>query len=90
MRRSYTHFCACGKALDARLRALGAARFALRADVNREDWRAVDAWIDAAVSALAALPLKPYGKTAGAEPLVSCELYIYEGCQCSSSSCTYS
>ena len=34
-RRSYEHFCACGKMLDARLEALGGKRFIPRADVNR-------------------------------------------------------
>lgn len=33
--RSYEHFCACGKMLDAKLEALGGRRFVPRADVNR-------------------------------------------------------
>jgi sulfite reductase (NADPH) flavoprotein alpha-component len=33
--RSYEHFCACGKMLDARLEGLGGKRFVPRADVNR-------------------------------------------------------
>lgn len=33
--RSYEHFCACGKMLDARLEALGGKRFVPRTDVNR-------------------------------------------------------
>lgn len=64
--RSYAHFCACGKMLDERLEQLGAKRFTGRADVNREDWRAVDAWIEAAVAGLDSLTLKALGSTAGA------------------------
>ncbi len=64
-RRSYTHFCACGKAVDARLEALGGARFAPRADINREDWKAVDAWIEAAVASLLQLPLKTFAQSSG-------------------------
>ncbi len=58
-RRSYAHFCACGKALDARLEALGGRRLAARADVNREDRRAVDAWAAAVCAALPGLALRP-------------------------------
>ena len=66
LRRSYAHFCACGKMLDARLEHLGAKRLAGRADVNREDWRAVDAWIEAAVAGLDSLKLKAHKDIAGA------------------------
>ena len=52
--------------LDERLEQLGAKRFTGRADVNREDWRAVDAWIEAAVAGLDSLTLKALGSTAGA------------------------
>ena len=64
--RSYAHFCACGKMLDARLEQLGGKRFSGRADVNREDWKAVDAWIQAAVADLDGLELAAHSNTAGA------------------------
>ena len=64
--RSYAHFCACGKMLDARLEQLGAKRFSGRADINREDWKAVDAWIQAAVADLDSLQLKAHSSRAGA------------------------
>ena len=67
--RSYAHFCACGKMLDARLEQLGAKRFSGRADVNREDWKAVDAWIQAAVADLDSLHLKAHSSIAGAAAL---------------------
>ena len=57
--RSYAHYCACGKALDARLQELGGQRLAARADVNREDRRAVDAWLDAVCAGVGRLPLAP-------------------------------
>ena len=56
---SYTHFCKAGRALDARLLALGGGVTTPRVDINREDWVAVDAWIAAAVDALVALKLPP-------------------------------
>jgi len=43
--RSYNHFCACGKQLDARLAALQARQFVGRQEVNKEDWKAVAGWI---------------------------------------------
>ncbi|EIE23365.1 hypothetical protein COCSUDRAFT_36399 [Coccomyxa subellipsoidea C-169] len=64
---SYTHFCACGKAVDARLEQLGGQRCAPRADINREDWKAVDAWIEAAVRSLSELPLKTLAQSAGGQ-----------------------
>jgi hypothetical protein len=64
--RSYTHFCACGKAIDSRLEQLGAKRCAPRADINREDWKAVDAWIESAVGSLLELPLKTLVQSTGA------------------------
>ncbi len=57
-RRSYQHFCRCGKQLDSRLGQLGASRFFDRADINREDWPAIDAWIDGVLAALPTLGLK--------------------------------
>jgi sulfite reductase (NADPH) flavoprotein alpha-component len=56
---SYTHFCKAGRALDARLLALGGDAATSRVDINREDWAAVDAWIAAAVDSLVALKLAP-------------------------------
>lgn len=70
--RSYQHFCRCGRSLDARLEALGGARLAPRVDVNREDWKAIDGWLEGVLAGLAALPLKTVeqlgglGKAAGA------------------------
>ena len=51
--------------MDARLEALGGARCAPRADINREDWKAVDAWIEAAVASLLKLPLKTLAQSSG-------------------------
>jgi sulfite reductase (NADPH) flavoprotein alpha-component len=56
---SYTHFCKAGRAVDARLLALRGDATAPRADINREDWAAVDAWIAAAVDSLVARKLSP-------------------------------
>ncbi len=56
---SYTHFCKAGRALDARLLALGGGVTTPRVDINREDWAAVDAWIAAAVDSLVARTLPP-------------------------------
>jgi len=67
--RSYTHFCACGKAVDSRLEQLGGQRCAPRADINREDWKAVDGWIAAVLASLSALPLQTLQqRSAGARP----------------------
>ena len=64
--RSYQHFCRCGRSLDARLEALGGARLAPRADINREDWPAIDAWIEGVLEGLAGLPLKSLAELGGA------------------------
>ena len=63
---SYTHFCACGKRLDARLAELGAHRVVQRRDVNKEDYKAVDAWLDAVCGSLPLLPLKSVIELGGA------------------------
>jgi sulfite reductase (NADPH) flavoprotein alpha-component len=55
---SYTHFAQCGKDIDARLETLGATRVVSRVDVNKEDWIAIDGWINSVVSALAGMELK--------------------------------
>ena len=53
--RSYTHFARCGKTIDARLAGLGAARFQSRVDVNKEDWNAINGWIESVLEGLHAL-----------------------------------
>jgi sulfite reductase (NADPH) flavoprotein alpha-component len=56
---SYTHFAQCGKDLDARLGQLAGPsnRLAPRVDVNKEDWSAIDGWIDSVLTGLDALDL---------------------------------
>ena len=56
--RSYTHYCACGKMLDERLQQMGASRLADRGDIDKEDWPAIEAWIDSVVAALPTLKLQ--------------------------------
>jgi sulfite reductase (NADPH) flavoprotein alpha-component len=56
--RSYTHFARCGKNIDARLEELGAVRFVPRVDVDKEDWIAIDGWIEAVVVELDLLDLQ--------------------------------
>ncbi|KAK9827800.1 hypothetical protein WJX74_002636 [Apatococcus lobatus] len=60
--RSYTHYCACGKMLDERLQQMGASRLADRADIDKEDWPAIEAWIDSVIAALPTLKLKTAGQ----------------------------
>ena len=50
--RSYTHFARCGKTLDARLEGVGGRRLVPRADINKEDWNAIDEWIGSVVRGL--------------------------------------
>lgn len=69
LRRSYQHFCRCGKELDGALERTGAKRIAERTDVNKEDWKAVNGWMEAVITALATLSLK----TAGELGLVSAD-----------------
>ena len=72
---SYNHYCACGKMLEARLEQLGAKRFSGRADINREDWKAVDAWIKAAVEGLNVPDLPRHahaGRTTISAPVAKC------------------
>ena len=56
---SYTHFAQCGKDVDARLGELAGPtnRIAPRVDVNKEDWSAIDGWIDSVLTGLDALDL---------------------------------
>jgi sulfite reductase (NADPH) flavoprotein alpha-component len=56
--RSYTHFARCGKTIDARLEQLGGIRCTPRVDVNKEDFKAVDGWIEAVLSKLDILDLE--------------------------------
>jgi sulfite reductase (NADPH) flavoprotein alpha-component len=50
---AYVEFCAIGKAIDARLEALGAKRVAARADLDLDFAEPAARWIDGAVTALA-------------------------------------
>ncbi|HEY4820096.1 MAG TPA: flavodoxin domain-containing protein [Xanthobacteraceae bacterium] len=50
---AYVEFCAIGKAIDARLEALGAKRVAERADLDLDFAEPAARWIDGAVTALA-------------------------------------
>lgn len=64
--RSYQHFCRCGKQLDAALAASGAQELAPRADINKEDYPAVDAWVQICIKSLDAkkADLQPIGEAA--------------------------
>eukprot|EP00891_Asterochloris_glomerata_P006152 jgi/Astpho2/6152/Aster-03568 len=64
--RSYTHFCACGKMLDARLEELGGRRIAARIDVHREDWPAIEAWLDTVLKQVPILSLQTVACRGGA------------------------
>ncbi|TVR10348.1 MAG: sulfite reductase subunit alpha [Salinarimonadaceae bacterium] len=50
---AYAEFCAIGRAIDARLEALGASRAAERADLDLDFEAAVESWIAGAIEALA-------------------------------------
>jgi sulfite reductase (NADPH) flavoprotein alpha-component len=66
---SYTHFCAAGRLLDAKLSQLaGAAPFVARAEVNKEDYPVVRAWIASSIESLSAMELPPRDKRHGAPP----------------------
>ncbi|GIL73126.1 hypothetical protein Vretimale_4732 [Volvox reticuliferus] len=58
--KSYTHFCRCGKLLDAAFEAAGAQRLIGRVDVNKEDWPVVDHWLAAVVEAVKDLSLQSF------------------------------
>ena len=64
---SYTHFAQCGKDVDARLERLAGPsnRFAPRVDVNKEDWAAIDGWIDSVLTGLDALELRTIEELGG-------------------------
>jgi len=71
---AYAHFCRCGRTLDAALCAAGSEPLAPRADVDKEDWRAVEEWIASVLAALAALPplaLRPLSALSGAAAAVA-------------------
>jgi sulfite reductase (NADPH) flavoprotein alpha-component len=55
--KSYTHYCRCGKRIDEKLHELGAKRFVARADVDKENWKVIDAWIADVTAALPSLSL---------------------------------
>ncbi|KAK2080572.1 hypothetical protein QBZ16_000426 [Prototheca wickerhamii] len=55
---AYANFCRCGRTIDGQLEALGGTRIAPRMDVNREDYTAIDSWIDAALLELGTLALR--------------------------------
>lgn len=62
--------------LDERLQQMGASRLADRGDIDKEDWPAIEAWIDSVVAALPTLKLKTaeqMGLTSGEPP----QIYIY-------------
>lgn len=61
--RSYEHFCACGIALDSKLEGLGGRCFVPRRDVNREEWPAINSWLESVVSGLHSLDLCPASQT---------------------------
>ena len=63
--RSYEHFCACGKQLDKRFKALGATCFTDRVDVNKEDLPAVDKWLSGVTTALSSMSLKTFQQLGG-------------------------
>ena len=52
--------------MRAEREALGGARLAPRADINREDWAAIDAWIAGVLAGLAGLPLQSLAELGGA------------------------
>lgn len=53
-------YCCTGRILDRRLEELGGKRFAPRADINAEDWPAINSWLQRAMTELQKLPLEPY------------------------------
>lgn len=63
--RAYSNFCRCGRTIDTQLDGLGATRIVPRMDINREDYAAIDSWIDAVVGELGTLELKTAGELEG-------------------------
>jgi sulfite reductase (NADPH) flavoprotein alpha-component len=68
---TYTHFCRCGKMLDAALSDAGSKAFVPRVDVDKEDWKAVDGWIADVLAALPRLGLEPLSALGGAQAAVA-------------------
>ena len=71
---AYVDFCAIGKAIDARLEALGAKRVANRVDCDLDFAEPARQWIDSAVEVLAPHGVEPsrvievdFGKTAASD-----------------------
>ena len=62
---SYTHFCRCGKSLDAAWVKAGGKQLAPGRDVDKEDWPVVDTWIAAVVEGLGGLNLKTIADMGG-------------------------
>lgn len=63
---TYTHFCRCGKLVDAALAAAGASALLPRVDVDKEDWSKVDAWISGLPAGLNSLAgLKSFADLGG-------------------------
>lgn len=67
---NYVQFCRCGQDFDARLEKLGAARVAPRADCDVDYEEKFTAWLDSALSCLAASPAgdEPAGELAAPAP----------------------
>lgn len=64
--RAYAHFARCGKTIDARLAALGATKVAPRADIDKEDWKSINKWIDGALEGLSKVQLRTVEDLGGA------------------------
>ncbi|MCB5191096.1 sulfite reductase subunit alpha [Methylobacillus arboreus] len=60
---SYDQFCGYGKALDARLEALGAQRLYPRADCEPDDEETAITWLDGVTQALSTIPVAATAKT---------------------------
>src|SRR5215831_16559846 len=58
---AYVEFCAVGKAIDARLEALGGKRIADRADLDLDFAEPAARWIDGAITALQPADVAPSG-----------------------------
>lgn len=56
--KSYTHFCNCGRQIDAKLLSFGASLMVPRQDVDKEDWVAIKAWLHNVVTTLRLISAK--------------------------------
>jgi len=78
--RSYQHFCRCGKQLDAALAAAGGREVAARVDIDKEDWGAIDAWMEGVRAALPSLGLRSISETGvGAGGSSCCSMRVLMG-----------